>query len=256
MREYRHIPASNKFPGSGIKFENVIFALLYTNKIQLSLQKIIYIWPVLLLAVACSPSRNSQTAGKPTVTRTSPASPQFLENINLTSADDGPGAGNTANTGLLIGPGHSSVTGAALNIESGTDLQFKYAVLLDENVESMNNLPLLQFIDEWFGTKYKYGGVNKAGIDCSAFTSALKRTVYGKTIPRTSREQFDQSQKIPSENLQAGDLVFFNTRGGVSHVGIYVANNKFVHASTSYGVTLSDLNDDYYKRRFIGAGRL
>jgi lipoprotein Spr len=206
--------------------------------------------------LACGPSKKSQTGNDATVKRTSAANPKFIESISLTPGEEGPGANNSANTGRLIGPGHSSITGAVMNIENGTDLQFKYAVILDENVESMNNLALLQFIEEWFGTRYQYGGSTKSGIDCSAFTCNLENTVYGKTIPRTSREQFEQSQKIPSENLQAGDLVFFNTRGGVSHVGIYIANNKFVHASTSYGVTISDLNDDYYKRRFVGAGRL
>lgn len=174
----------------------------------------------------------------------------------MTPGEEGPGANNSANTGRLIGPGHSSISGAGMNIENGTELQFKYAILLDENVESLNNLVLLEFIEEWFGTRYQYGGSSKSGIDCSAFTCALENNVYGKIIPRTSREQFDQSQKIPAESLQPGDLVFFNTRGGVSHVGIYVANNKFVHASTSYGVTISDLNEEYYKRRFVGAGRL
>ena len=206
--------------------------------------------------VACGPSKNSSTATPATVKRTSPSKPGFIESISLTPGEEGPGATKSANTGLLIGPGHSSISGAAMNIENGTELQFKYAVLLDENVESMNNLALLQFIEEWFGTRYQYGGSTKNGIDCSAFTCALENTVYGKTLPRTSREQFEQSQKIPTESLQTGDLVFFNTRGGVSHVGIYVANNKFVHASTSNGVTISDLNDDYYKRRFVGAGRL
>jgi hypothetical protein len=220
------------------------------------LQKILYITPLILFVLACGPSKNSHSGGSPTVKRTSPSDPRFIESISMTPGEEGPGANNSANTGRLIGPGHSSVSGAGMNIENGTDLQFKYAIMLDENVESMNNLALLQFIDEWFGTRYKYGGSTKSGIDCSAFTCTLQNSVYGKTLPRTSREQFDQSQKIPSESLQPGDLVFFNTRGGVSHVGIYVSNNKFVHASTSYGVTISDLNDEYYKRRFVGAGRL
>jgi hypothetical protein len=209
-----------------------------------------------LFVVACGPSRNSTNVGSPTVTRTTHSSPKFIDSINMTPGEEGPGTNNSSNTGRLIGPGHSSLTGAGLNIENGTALQFKYAILLDENVESMNNLALLQFIEDWYGTKYRYGGSTKSGIDCSAFTCTLESSVFGKTIPRTSHEQFEQSQKIDAEYLQPGDLVFFNTRGGVSHVGIYVANNKFVHASTSYGVIISDLNEEYYKRRFIGAGRL
>ena len=107
------------------------------------------------------------------------------------------------------------------------------------------------------GVDYKYGGSSHAtGFDCSGLVAHVFREGYGITLPRNSFGQSQVGSPVGAEELQAGDLVFFNTRGGVSHVGIYVSNNKFVHASTSYGVTISDLNDDYYKRRFVGAGRL
>ncbi|HEY8398082.1 MAG TPA: NlpC/P60 family protein, partial [Flavihumibacter sp.] len=112
------------------------------------------------------------------------------------------------------------------------------------------------FIEEWWGTRYRYGGNTKQGIDCSAFTCNLASSVFGKQLPRTARQQFDAAQKIPAEYLQEGDLVFFNTRGGISHVGVYLRNNKFVHASTSGGVMISDLNEEYFRKRFVGAGRL
>jgi hypothetical protein len=219
------------------------------------LQKLTYIIFISLLISACGSSRNI-SSGNPTVKRTTEASPKFIENIHMTPGENGPGAGNEANTGRLSGPGNLSGNTTSVNIENGTELQFKYAILLDEPVEKQTNLFLLQFIDDWFGTRYQYGGSTKAGVDCSAFVCALENSVYGKTLPRTSREQFDQSQKIGTIYLQQGDLVFFNTRGGVSHVGVYLSNNKFVHASTSSGVTISDLDEEYYKRRFVGAGRL
>lgn len=219
------------------------------------MKRFIYISPLLFLIAACGSVRKATTPA-PTVTRTTHGQPGFIESISMTPGEEGPGANGSANTGLLTGPGRSSISGASMNIENGTALQFKYAILLDENVEAMNNLPLLQFIDEWFGTRYKYGGNSKDGIDCSGFTCTLEQNIFGKTLPRTSREQFEQAQKIDLNYLQTGDLVFFNTRGGVSHVGIYLSNNKFVHASTSSGVTISDLNEDYYRRRFVGAGRL
>ncbi len=172
----------------------------------------------------------------------------------MTPGSEAPGAYNEPNTGRFGGPAFSS-NAPALTIENGTELQFKYAILLNDNVENMNNLALLQYIDSWYGTRYRYGGTTRSGVDCSAFTGQLCSSVFGKNIPRTAREQFEQCQKIPSEYLQTGDLVFFNTRGGVSHVGVYLLNNKFVHASTSSGVVISDLDESYYKSRYLGAGR-
>jgi lipoprotein Spr len=81
-------------------------------------------------------------------------------------------------------------------------------------------------------------------------------SVYHVTIPRTAKNQYNAYQKIRKEDLKQGDLVFFNTTGGISHVGVYLANNKFVHAATSGGVMISDLDDSYFQRRYIGAARV
>jgi lipoprotein Spr len=105
------------------------------------------------------------------------------------------------------------------------------------------------------GTRYRLGGSGKDGIDCSAFMQILFAGLYGITIPRTAREQYDFSKRISRTELKEGDLVFFNTIGGVSHVGMYLQNNKFVHASTG-GVTISDLYDEYWSRKFIAVGRV
>ncbi len=74
-------------------------------------------------------------------------------------------------------------------------------------------------------------------------------------MPRTAREQFKATHQISRTELKEGDLVFFNTSGGVSHVGIYLQNNKFVHAASSAGVMISDLYDNYWSSKFLGAGR-
>jgi cell wall-associated NlpC family hydrolase len=139
-------------------------------------------------------------------------------------------------------------------IENAGSLQLKYALLLDMEVEQIINLNLFKILDEWMGTRYRLGGSAKDGIDCSALMQILFTSLYG-IIPRTAREQYDFSRKISRTELKEGDLVFFNTIGGVSHVGMYLQNNKFVHASTT-GVTISDLYDEYWMKKFIAVGRV
>ena len=144
----------------------------------------------------------------------------------------------------------------ANNIESFTSVQFKYAMMLDVTVETLSNSALYNFIEDWFGTRYRLGGGTKRGIDCSAFTSTLLLAVYSISVPRTAREQYSACKAVPKEDLTEGDLVFFNTIGGVSHVGLYLANGFFVQSCSSEGVTISNLDDGYYSHRFLGGGRL
>lgn len=111
-------------------------------------------------------------------------------------------------------------------------------------------------IDAWLGVPYKYGGLDKKGVDCSGLTCAIYKSVYGKIIPRTSKQQYELCKKITVNELMAGDLVFFKIETtDVSHVGVYLQNKQFIHASVAKGVVVSDLNDPYYSRYFTGAGR-
>jgi cell wall-associated NlpC family hydrolase len=140
--------------------------------------------------------------------------------------------------------------------ENVSALQLKYAHLLNTNADQLQNKALFESIDEWYGTRYRMGGTTKKGIDCSAFVCAVYLSAFGVTLPRTAKDQYHFTRRIPRTELKEGDLIFFNTRGGVSHVGIYLQNNKFVHASTAYGVTVSDMFEPYYLQHFIGAGRM
>lgn len=142
------------------------------------------------------------------------------------------------------------------SLESFGINQFKYAFRLDVPVELLSNRYLYDFIDDWWKTPYRLGGTTKKGIDCSAFVQGLMLSVFGFTLPRTAREQKDATTRVTDEELKEGDLVFFNTRRGVSHVGVYLHNNRFVHASTSGGVMISSLAEAYWNRRYLGGGRL
>jgi lipoprotein Spr len=142
------------------------------------------------------------------------------------------------------------------SVEKASDIQLKYAVLLNTEVELLQDNRLLEHVDEWYGTRYRYGGTTKSGIDCSAFVQAVYLSAFALSLPRTARDQYRNSRIISATEMKTGDLVFFNTTGGISHVGIYLQNNKFIHASTSQGVTISDMFDPYYLRRFVGIGRI
>jgi hypothetical protein len=133
----------------------------------------------------------------------------------------------------------------------------KYAMMMDVEVEALTNTELYNFIDNWYGTHYRMGGTTKNGIDCSAFSGTLLSTIFSFNMPRTAREQYKICEHLNKEDLLPGDLVFFNTHGsGVSHVGVYLANNHFVHSSSSEGVKISSLDEDYYSRKFICGGRV
>lgn len=109
----------------------------------------------------------------------------------------------------------------------------------------------------YLGVPYKLGGTTRGGIDCSGFTQNVFKE-NGVSIPRTTGQQYSTGSAVAKSNLQQGDLVFFNTSGrGVSHVGIYIGNNNFIHASTSRGVMVSSINDPYYwGSRYLGAKRV
>nr|WP_086074703.1 C40 family peptidase [Paenibacillus camerounensis] len=111
-------------------------------------------------------------------------------------------------------------------------------------------------IDKAIGTKYVSGGVSTNGFDCSGFTMYVFDKI-GINLPHQSGSQYQMGTAISRDNLREGDLVFFNTSGrGVSHVGIYVGDGKFAHASSSKGVTISSLSDNYYVNRYVGAKRI
>ena len=123
--------------------------------------------------------------------------------------------------------------------------------------DSPKHKNLEEAIKPWLGTPYKYGGNDRKGVDCSGFVHAIYQQVYAISLPRSSKEMYNKCTKIKTSDLKKGDLVFFDFEGmGVSHVGIYLSNNEYAHASTSKGVVISNLDNVYMQKRYVGAGRI
>jgi cell wall-associated NlpC family hydrolase len=108
----------------------------------------------------------------------------------------------------------------------------------------------------FIGVPYVFGGTSTGGFDCSGYTQHVF-AMMGLHIPRTADAQYYAGSRVTKSNMVPGDLVFFQTyEPGPSHVGIYLGNGRFVHASSSHGVMVSSLSDSYWSVRYLGAKRL
>lgn len=205
---------------------------------------------ILLILSACS-SSNTERYGK----ETKQEEPK-RNSIRFTSADD------------------SMIVDLNLDLKDPSDLpsiepEIEISKVLGTGIRNENyDVPgfdyttikeqMLMEVIKYLGTPYKYGGTTKNGIDCSAFTQLLYKDVFKIDLQRSARLQFNQGREVSDKDeLQFGDLVFFNTRKRVKpgHVGLYIGENLFAHASSEKGVTISSIDYDYYSRRFMGARR-
>lgn len=111
---------------------------------------------------------------------------------------------------------------------------------------------------QWYGTPYRYGGLDRGGVDCSGFVYRTFSDRFDMQLPRSTAQQTGLGTKVSRDELMPGDLVFFKTGSGENglHVGIYDTNDEFIHASTSKGVTRSSLNNVYWRKVFWQARRI
>jgi len=127
----------------------------------------------------------------------------------------------------------------------------------DESLAGVNRDQFLLNVVSYLGAPYLFGGVSKSGIDCSGLISTIYARSLSMALPRSTRDQFQIGTPVQKEELQFGDLVFFNTTGySPSHVGVFIEDDLFAHASVTQGVTISSLESTYYRKRFVGARRV
>src|ERR1700744_5322620 len=131
-----------------------------------------------------------------------------------------------------------------------------FSQIMGVALNATSNMKLFHFVYDWIGTPYRFGGHSKKGIDCSAFTKELYSEVFNLDIKRNSRDIFSMVSPVSKTELKEGDLVFFKIHSrSISHIGIYLGNNRFAHAS-SKGVKISSLDEAYYSRYFYKGGRV
>jgi hypothetical protein len=211
-------------------------------------------------------TRNTDNLSGPPTSRApdTKSKPVFIQNISTEAGEATPARPrNTIPVKNVASGSDGTVSTSPMPYPYGTEdynqLKFKYAILINTPVEELSNLRLLIFMDQWYGAPYHYGGTSRTGIDCSAFSSLLVSSVYNENqLPRMSADQYKATRRISKKDLQEGDLVFFHTYGKghkVTHVGVYLYNNRFVHASVA-GVQISNLGEGYYQTHYIGAGRV
>ncbi len=132
-----------------------------------------------------------------------------------------------------------------------------YSEKLGISLQKDFNADLIKEVIDWIGTPYVYGGADKTGTDCSGFVQQVYKVVYNLSTARSANGIYEECIKVKREKLKQGELVFFkiNTEK-VGHVGIYLQDSYFIHASTSKGVMVSSLDLDYWTKYFISGGKL
>ena len=134
--------------------------------------------------------------------------------------------------------------------------KLKSKVLVNTSKNLTLNSKLNSFYKEWKGVKYKFGGNSKSGIDCSAFIQKAYKHKLNISIPRTTLSQVKLGKNIKKSQLEIGDLVFFKTGKNARHVGIYMEDGKFMHASSSKGVVISKLDNIYFNKHYWKSRRI
>lgn len=141
---------------------------------------------------------------------------------------------------------------------AGATKQAATTKMAQENApKASSNSSLEQLAKSWIGTPYVYGGSSKSGTDCSGYVMQLYKAHYGISLPHNAGQMYDDSRgsSVSRGSLKEGDLVFFGSFWKIDHVGIYLSGDRFTHASSSKGVMISPMSDNYWRPKYQGARR-
>ena len=134
--------------------------------------------------------------------------------------------------------------------------QKSYKVPYKPKSENWITLALYDEYKKWYKTPYKYGGTCLRGVDCSALVQIIYKDAFNINLPRTTKNQVKQGYKVSRNSTKEGDLVFFKTGYNTRHVGIIIEKGKFINTSSKYGVTISELNNPYWKSKYWQSRRI
>jgi len=146
---------------------------------------------------------------------------------------------------LILFSGCSTRTKQTSNYKTHYNTKAKHEQIVYSDLDL-----LYPYHNKWHQTPYKYGGFGSKGIDCSAFVQRAYFDLFHIRLPRTTKEQVTKGKKVSLSNIKTSDLVFFKTGYNSRHVGIYLQHGDFIHASSSKGIIISNINDPYWKKRY------
>lgn len=149
-------------------------------------------------------------------------------------------------TGCSSAPSYSVPAQKSVPLSSSVDLT---------DSQGVKHRLLSQYRD-WKGAPYRYGGTTRSGVDCSAFVQNTFYSQLGYQLPRTTETQIKSGTRVAKNQLRVGDIVFFKTSSKSLHNGIYIGGSQFIHASSSVGVTISNLENKYWQKTYLTSVRV
>jgi cell wall-associated NlpC family hydrolase len=152
---------------------------------------------------------------------------------------------------FLVGCGGSP----SLEPDNGYDSHPKTLHEVGKSPESVKET-LRRQLSSWRGVPYRYGGLGRSGVDCSGFVHLTFKSQFGVHLPRTTRDLSRTGVWVSRDDIRTGDMVFFKTSPSVRHVGIYVDNGRFIHASKKKGVMMSHMGETYWAKRYWQSRRV
>ena len=181
--------------------------------------------------------------------------PAATEAANVANAGNAASAGTGAKQDQ---PRREPQNVAAKQTSAGNTKRAATTKMAQENApRPSSNSSLEQLAKSWVGTPYVYGGSSRSGTDCSGYVMQIYKAHYGISLPHNAGQMYDDSRgsSVSRGSLQEGDLVFFGSFWKIDHVGIYLKGDRFTHASSSKGVIISSMSDNYWRPKYQGARR-